>query len=115
MTLILFTIDETKKSGRRLCGDVNYAECKEVASYITPVPGGVGPMTIAMLIQSTLEGAKRTLNTDALVSITSRQSLRLVGVGYIQMTHLWNISADVQSDLSSKCSVGSGIAFRSYP
>ncbi|XP_072032663.1 C-1-tetrahydrofolate synthase, cytoplasmic-like isoform X2 [Amphiura filiformis] len=58
--------DATKKSGKRLCGDVDYAECKEVASYITPVPGGVGPMTIAMLIQSTLEGAKRTLNTDAL-------------------------------------------------
>ena len=63
----VYTTDATKKSGRRLCGDVDYADCREVASYITPVPGGVGPMTIAMLIQSTLEGAKRTLNTGELV------------------------------------------------
>jgi methylenetetrahydrofolate dehydrogenase (NADP+)/methenyltetrahydrofolate cyclohydrolase len=38
-------------------GDVNFAEAKEVAGYITPVPGGVGPMTIAMLLQNTLTAA----------------------------------------------------------
>lgn len=53
--------DATKKRGYRLVGDVNYAEASEVASAITPVPGGVGPMTIAMLLQNTLEGAKKVL------------------------------------------------------
>lgn len=42
----------------RLCGDVDFESVKEVASYITPVPGGVGPMTIAMLMQNTLKAAK---------------------------------------------------------
>lgn len=50
--------DSTKKSGYRLVGDVAFDEVKEVASYITPVPGGVGPMTIAMLLQNTLHGAE---------------------------------------------------------
>ena len=39
----------------KLCGDVDFDEAKEVASYITPVPGGVGPMTIAMLLENTFE------------------------------------------------------------
>ena len=42
--------DSTKKKGYRLVGDVNFDEAKEVAGFITPVPGGVGPMTIAMLM-----------------------------------------------------------------
>jgi methylenetetrahydrofolate dehydrogenase (NADP+)/methenyltetrahydrofolate cyclohydrolase len=42
----------------RLVGDVAYAECAEVAGFITPVPGGVGPMTIACLLQNTVEAAK---------------------------------------------------------
>jgi methylenetetrahydrofolate dehydrogenase (NADP+)/methenyltetrahydrofolate cyclohydrolase len=50
--------DATKKSGHRLVGDVNFAEAKEVAGWITPVPGGVGPMTIAMLMQNTLRAAQ---------------------------------------------------------
>jgi len=50
--------DATKKSGYRLVGDVAFDEVKEVASFITPVPGGVGPMTIAMLLQNTLRGAE---------------------------------------------------------
>lgn len=50
--------DETRKSGRRLVGDVDFDEVKEVAGYITPVPGGVGPMTIAMLLQNTLRAAE---------------------------------------------------------
>ena len=51
--------DATRKRGYRLVGDVAYNECREVAGKITPVPGGVGPMTIAMLLQNTLTGAKR--------------------------------------------------------
>jgi 5,10-methylene-tetrahydrofolate dehydrogenase/methenyl tetrahydrofolate cyclohydrolase len=50
--------DPTKKSGYRLVGDVNFEEAKEVAGYITPVPGGVGPMTIAMLMKNTLRAAE---------------------------------------------------------
>ena len=50
--------DATKKSGSRLVGDVAFDEVKEVAGALTPVPGGVGPMTIAMLLQNTLRGAE---------------------------------------------------------
>uniref|UniRef100_A0A8C2SW45 C-1-tetrahydrofolate synthase, cytoplasmic n=1 Tax=Coturnix japonica TaxID=93934 RepID=A0A8C2SW45_COTJA len=53
--------DSTKASGKRVVGDVAYATAKEKASYITPVPGGVGPMTVAMLMQSTVESAQRFL------------------------------------------------------
>jgi methylenetetrahydrofolate dehydrogenase (NADP+)/methenyltetrahydrofolate cyclohydrolase len=45
----------------KLCGDVDFASAKEVAGFITPVPGGVGPMTITMLLANTLESAERSL------------------------------------------------------
>jgi len=51
--------DSSRKSGYRLVGDVDFEAVKEVAGLITPVPGGVGPMTIAMLMWNTLTGAKR--------------------------------------------------------
>lgn len=51
--------DATKKSGYRLVGDVDFEEVLEKASLITPVPGGVGPMTITMLLYNTVESAKR--------------------------------------------------------
>ena len=51
--------DATKEKGYRLCGDADFASCAEVASAITPVPGGVGPMTITMLLWNTLESARR--------------------------------------------------------
>ena len=50
--------DSTKKSGFRLVGDCDFDTVKEKASYITPVPGGVGPMTIAMLMYNVLEAAE---------------------------------------------------------
>jgi 5,10-methylene-tetrahydrofolate dehydrogenase/methenyl tetrahydrofolate cyclohydrolase len=50
--------DATKKSGHRLVGDVCFEEVKEVAGFITPVPGGVGPMTIAMLMKNTLRASE---------------------------------------------------------
>ena len=46
--------DPTKKRGYRLVGDVHYDECAKVSSAITPVPGGVGPMTIVMLMKVSL-------------------------------------------------------------
>jgi methylenetetrahydrofolate dehydrogenase (NADP+)/methenyltetrahydrofolate cyclohydrolase len=51
--------DASKKSGFRLAGDVDYEAVKEKASLITPVPGGVGPMTITMLLYNTVMSAKR--------------------------------------------------------
>ncbi len=48
-----------EKNGSVLLGDVDYARAKEVASWITPVPGGVGPMTIAMLMRNTVDAAER--------------------------------------------------------
>lgn len=53
--------DATKKKGYRLVGDVDFEGAQDVASWISPVPGGVGPMTIAMLLQNTLAAAKRQL------------------------------------------------------
>ena len=43
----------------KLCGDVRFEEAEQIASYITPVPGGVGPMTIAMLMSNCVEAMKR--------------------------------------------------------
>jgi len=51
--------DATKKNGYRLAGDVHFDSVSKKASHITPVPGGVGPMTIAMLLKNTLLAAKR--------------------------------------------------------
>jgi methylenetetrahydrofolate dehydrogenase (NADP+)/methenyltetrahydrofolate cyclohydrolase/formyltetrahydrofolate synthetase len=51
--------DDSTKSGSRLVGDVDFAEVKEVAGWITPVPGGVGPMTVAMLMKNTLSCFKK--------------------------------------------------------
>ena len=50
--------DATRKSGKRLVGDVDFEGVQQVASAITPVPGGVGPMTIAMLLVNTLAAAR---------------------------------------------------------
>jgi len=50
--------DSTKKKGFRLVGDVDYDPIAEKASYITPVPGGVGPMTVTMLLYNTVESAE---------------------------------------------------------
>jgi methylenetetrahydrofolate dehydrogenase (NADP+)/methenyltetrahydrofolate cyclohydrolase/formyltetrahydrofolate synthetase len=52
-------LDATKKAGQRWVGDVDFKGVSEVASAITPVPGGVGPMTVAMLLENTLISAKR--------------------------------------------------------
>lgn len=56
--------DSSKKSGQRLVGDCDFEDCRQVAGFITPVPGGVGPMTIAMLLRNCLDAASRTLKDD---------------------------------------------------
>jgi len=59
-----FIPDDTKKSGLRLVGDVDYESAVQVASHITPVPGGVGPMTIAMLLQNLVDSADATFDRE---------------------------------------------------
>lgn len=59
-------LDSTKKSGHRLVGDVEFEKAKAVASWITPVPGGVGPMTVAMLLSNTFSSAKKDLELQVL-------------------------------------------------
>jgi 5,10-methylene-tetrahydrofolate dehydrogenase/methenyl tetrahydrofolate cyclohydrolase len=53
--------DPSREKGYRLVGDVAFEEAKEKAAAITPVPGGVGPMTIAMLLRNTVDGAQRSI------------------------------------------------------
>ncbi|CAG10709.1 unnamed protein product, partial [Tetraodon nigroviridis] len=55
--------DDSRPSGKRVVGDVHYASAKEQAGFITPVPGGVGPMTVAMLMANTVLSAKRFLES----------------------------------------------------
>lgn len=57
--------DPNAKRGYRLVGDVDFEGAKEKAGQITPVPGGVGPMTIAMLLRNCVDGAKRTFEASA--------------------------------------------------
>lgn len=59
---INFVDDPTKKSGTRMVGDVDFEAVKGIAGYLTPVPGGVGPMTVAMLMKNTLEARRRRCN-----------------------------------------------------
>ncbi|CDF91567.1 ZYBA0S12-01904g1_1 [Zygosaccharomyces bailii CLIB 213] len=69
---INYVKDHTKKSGQRLVGDVEFSSAKHRASWITPVPGGVGPMTVAMLVQNVLTAAKRQLaESDRVPQISS--------------------------------------------
>lgn len=62
--------DSTKKSGQRLVGDVDFASASQVASHITPVPGGVGPMTVAMLMYNTLKSSERLWEQSRAVKVT---------------------------------------------
>ena len=56
---IVIDVGINRDDNGKLCGDVDFAGIKEVASHITPVPGGVGPMTITMLLMNTIESAER--------------------------------------------------------
>ncbi|XP_032670767.1 C-1-tetrahydrofolate synthase, cytoplasmic isoform X2 [Odontomachus brunneus] len=72
--------DSTKKSGQRLLGDVAYQEAAQVASYITPVPGGVGPMTVAMLMKNTVISAQRAVEK----MLTTQWNLRVLKLNFVQ-------------------------------
>ncbi|XP_046971236.1 C-1-tetrahydrofolate synthase, cytoplasmic isoform X2 [Vanessa cardui] len=68
--------DSTKSSGQRLVGDVAYSEATQVAAHVTPVPGGVGPMTVAMLMRNTVLAARRQLERFT-APVWPLQTLRL--------------------------------------
>ncbi|MBE6837983.1 MAG: bifunctional methylenetetrahydrofolate dehydrogenase/methenyltetrahydrofolate cyclohydrolase FolD [Ruminococcus sp.] len=61
---VVIDVGMNRNAEGKLCGDVRYDEVEKKAGYITPVPGGVGPMTIAMLMQNTLTAAKTKHNID---------------------------------------------------
>ncbi len=63
---VVLDVGMNRNDEGKLCGDVDYAGVSQVAGYITPVPGGVGPMTIAMLLVNTLEAAERAAATRGL-------------------------------------------------
>lgn len=56
---VVLDVGINRDSNNKLCGDVDYNDVKDIVSYITPVPGGVGPMTIAMLLENTLQAYKQ--------------------------------------------------------
>jgi methylenetetrahydrofolate dehydrogenase (NADP+)/methenyltetrahydrofolate cyclohydrolase len=62
---VVIDVGMNRNDEGKLCGDVDFAGVKEIASYITPVPGGVGPMTITMLLVNTLEAAGRAARAPA--------------------------------------------------
>lgn len=59
---VVIDVGINRDENGKLCGDVDFDDVKEKAAFITPVPGGVGPMTITMLLYNTVKSAKRTLN-----------------------------------------------------
>jgi methylenetetrahydrofolate dehydrogenase (NADP+)/methenyltetrahydrofolate cyclohydrolase len=56
---IVIDVGINRDDAGKLCGDVDFDSVREVASHVTPVPGGVGPMTITMLLMNTVEAAER--------------------------------------------------------
>ena len=61
---INYITDSSKQSGKKLVGDVDFNDVKNKASYITPVPGGVGPITVALLLSNTLKAYKMQNNLN---------------------------------------------------
>lgn len=61
---VVIDVGINRQADGKLCGDVDFEPAKEVAGWITPVPGGVGPMTIAMLLQNTITAARQQLKLD---------------------------------------------------
>ena len=67
-------VDPTKKRGYRMVGDCDFESCAKVAAAITPVPGGVGPMTIAMLMKNTVNLARHSVGLGRLATRAARRS-----------------------------------------
>ena len=65
---VVIDVGINRDENNKLCGDVDFASVDGIASHITPVPGGVGPMTITMLLENTVQAAEKTLNNAAQVN-----------------------------------------------
>jgi methylenetetrahydrofolate dehydrogenase (NADP+)/methenyltetrahydrofolate cyclohydrolase len=61
---VVIDVGMNRDAAGKLCGDVDFEGIRQVASYITPVPGGVGPMTITMLLSNTLDSAQQSLSVN---------------------------------------------------
>ena len=61
---VVIDVGMNRDENGKLCGDVDFEDVKDKCSFITPVPGGVGPMTIAMLMKNTLTAAKLQNNVE---------------------------------------------------
>jgi methylenetetrahydrofolate dehydrogenase (NADP+)/methenyltetrahydrofolate cyclohydrolase len=55
---LVIDVGMNRDENNKLCGDIDFEAVKEVAGYVTPVPGGVGPLTIAMLLKNTCKAAR---------------------------------------------------------
>lgn len=64
---VVIDVGINRDEDNKLCGDVDFASVSEVASHITPVPGGVGPMTITMLLENTVQAAEKKLARDKVI------------------------------------------------
>ncbi len=64
---VVIDVGINRDEDNKLCGDVDFAGVSEVASHITPVPGGVGPMTITMLLENTVQAAEKKLARDKVI------------------------------------------------
>jgi len=62
---VVIDVGMNRDENGKLCGDVDFESVKEVASVITPVPGGVGPLTITMLLKNTLKAAQLASEKNA--------------------------------------------------
>ncbi len=79
--------DTSSKTGTKLYGDVAYEEAAQKASHLTPVPGGVGPMTVAMLMSNTVLAAKRALQ---------KSSSEEWGLSYLRLNPLEKVPSDIE-------------------
>ena len=62
---VVIDVGINRGSDGKLCGDVEFAVARERAAYVSPVPGGVGPMTVAMLLSNTVAAAERAVESEA--------------------------------------------------
>lgn len=98
--------DETKASGQRLVGDVEYTTAKENAKLITPVPGGVGPMTVAMLLRNTLSAFYLQRAREIIAHVKAMNTFELKD-GNSEDKHSWKLThIALESTLNQRIPIG---------
>ena len=89
---INFVEDATKKSGRRIAGDVDFEAVRTIAGHITPVPGGVGPMTVAMLMSNTVDACRRRSGRGVTNATTVSEGLHPGALPTLVMISLYTLT-----------------------